>query len=336
VEVNWLIQIPNLDILEQRSKDEMISKNLAIAVAIFLLSGLGAGGASAQPAAQQPAGQTQPATPNTANPAGTPDQTAPAAPGAANQTAAPAAPGAANQAAAPAAPAAAPPPAGNAAATPQSNPYGLAALWKGPQGHPDWVARGVMILLALMSIGTWYIFFMKYWEQTRVIGQARQVERRFWSSNNLNEGIDKLAKNSVFRTVAESGVRASSGGTGLVNMNDWIAMSLNRQLEEINARLQGGIAFLASVGSTAPFVGLFGTVWGILNALISIGVAGQASIDKVAGPVGEALIMTAIGLFVAVPAVLLYNLLVRRNKVINEKLRSFASDLQTYLVTKGK
>ena len=112
-------------------------------------------------------------------------------------------------------------------------------------------------------------------------------------------------------------------------------MSLTRQLEEANARLQGGIAFLASVGSTAPFVGLFGTVWGILNALIAIGVAGQASIDKVAGPVGEALIMTAIGLAVAVPAVLLYNFLVRRNKVINEKLRGFASDLQTYLIDEG-
>jgi biopolymer transport protein ExbB len=170
-----------------------------------------------------------------------------------------------------------------------------------------------------------------------VLSQASAVEKRFWSSNNLNEGIDKLAKNSVFRTVAESGVRASSGqGTGIVNLNDWIAMSLNRQLEEINGRLQGGIAFLASVGSTAPFVGLFGTVWGIYHALVAIGISGQASIDKVAGPVGEALIMTAIGLFVAVPAVLLYNFLVRRNKVINEKLRSFASDLQTYLVTKGK
>jgi biopolymer transport protein ExbB len=178
---------------------------------------------------------------------------------------------------------------------------------------------------------------MKYFEQSRMLGQASQVEKRFWSSNNLNEGIDRLAKNSVFRTLAESGVRASSGqGTGIVNLNDWIGMSLNRQLDEINSRLQGGIAFLASVGSTAPFVGLFGTVWGILNALIAIGVAGQATIEKVAGPVGEALIMTALGLAVAVPAVLLYNFLVRRNKVINEKLRSFASDLQTYLVTKGK
>jgi biopolymer transport protein ExbB len=132
-------------------------------------------------------------------------------------------------------------------------------------------------------------------------------------------------------------VRASSGqGTGLVNLNDWIGMSLNRQLEEANAQMQTGIAFLASVGSTAPFVGLFGTVWGILNALTAIGLAGQASIDKVAGPVGEALITTALGLLVAVPAVLCYNYLVRRNKVINEKLRSFASDLQTYLITNKK
>jgi biopolymer transport protein ExbB len=309
----------------------MTSKTLAIAAAILFLSGATAGQVFAQ-AAGQPAGQTttQPATPDTGNNAA-PGATTPAAP---DQNAA--APAAAPAAAAPAP--AAPPPAsgGTGATTPKENPYGLRQLWEGQNGHADWVARGVMILLALMSIGTWYIFFMKFWEQQRVLGQSRQVEKRFWSSNNLNEGIDQLAKNSVFRTVAESGVRASSGASGMMNLNDWVAMSLNRQLEEINARLQGGVAFLASVGSVAPFVGLFGTVWGILNALIAIGVAGQASIDKVAGPVGEALIMTAIGLAVAVPAVLLYNYLVRRNKVINEKLRSFASDLQTYLITKGR
>ena len=293
----------------------MISKKLAIAAAIALLTGLGAGQASAQNAA--------PPAPTMASPSG--------APGTGDQSATPPAGQMAAPAAAAPAPEAAPPPA--AAPTEEANPYGLGSLW----GNGDFVARGVIVLLAIMSVGTWYISLMKYWEQSRVLSQAAQVEKRFWASNNLNEGIDKLAKNSVFRTVAESGVRASSGqGTGIVNLNDWIAMSLNRQLEEINARLQGGIAFLASVGSTAPFVGLFGTVWGIYHALVAIGIAGQASIDKVAGPVGEALIMTAIGLFVAVPAVLLYNFLVRRNKVINEKLRSFASDLQTYLVTKGK
>jgi biopolymer transport protein ExbB len=292
----------------------MISKRLAIAVAAIVLSGLTAGQALAQQGTNSAAPAPAMASPSTtgAAPATTPAAGAPAA----------------------ATPAVTPPP---AASSTKANPYGIVQLWTGQNGKPDWVARGVMILLAIMSAGTWYIFFMKFWEQSRVLGQASQVERRFWSSNNLNEGIDKLAKNSVFRTVAESGVRASSGqGSGIVNLNDWIAMALNRQLEEINARLQGGIAFLASVGSTAPFVGLFGTVWGILNALIAMGVAGQPSIDKVAGPVGEALIMTALGLLVAVPAVLLYNVLVRRNKVINEKLRSFATDLQTYLVTKGK
>ncbi len=300
----------------------MNSKRLTIAAAIVLLSGLTAGQALAQPT--QPVAvqiaQADQAAPATGDAGAAPDATTPAMPDAA---AAPA----------PAEAAPPPPPADEGQQESVKNPYGLASLWS----NGDFVAKSVIILLAIMSIGTWYIFFMKYWEQSRMLNQAKQVERRFWSSNNLNEGIDKLAKNSVFRSVAESGVRASSGqGTGLVNLNDWIAMALARQLEDITGRLQGGIAFLASVGSTAPFVGLFGTVWGIYHALIAIGIAGQASIDKVAGPVGEALIMTAIGLGVAVPAVLLYNFLVRRNKVITEKLRGFAGDLQTYLVTKGK
>ena len=195
---------------------------------------------------------------------------------------------------------------------------------------------GILFVLLVMSAGTWYISFMKYLEQARILNQAKTLEKKFWSSATLSEGIDKLPKNSVFRAVAEAGLKASQGGTSLVGLNDWIAMSLTRQLEDANARMQGGIAFLASTGSTAPFVGLMGTVWGILDALISIGVAGQMSIDKVAGPVGEALIMTFIGLFVAVPAVLLYNFLVRRNKMITEKLRGFAGDLQAYLISKSK
>jgi biopolymer transport protein ExbB len=187
-----------------------------------------------------------------------------------------------------------------------------------------------------MSLGTWYIFFTKWIDQQRILGQVKTVEKKFWTSATLNEGIDKLPKTSIFRGIAEAGVNASNGGTSLVGMNDWIGMSLTRQLEDANGKLQGGVTFLASVGSVSPFVGLFGTVMGILNALIGIGVAGQASIDKVAGPVGEALIMTALGLAVAVPAVLLYNYLVRRNKVITEKLRAFAGDLQAYLITKSK
>jgi len=236
------------------------------------------------------------------------------------------------------APAAAPAPAAPvvnapaAANAPAENPYGLGDIVA--KRNP--VSITILIILGVMSIGTWFIFFMKYFEQSRILTQARTVEKRFWTSGTLAEGVDKLPKNSMFRSVADAGIRASQGGTSLVGLNDWIAMSLTRQLEDANSRLQSGIAFLASVGSTAPFVGLFGTVWGILQALIAIGVAGQASIDKVAGPVGEALIMTALGLGAAVPAVLLYNFLVRRNKVINEKLRGFAGDLQTYLITKSK
>ena len=263
-------------------------------------------------------------------------QPAPAAP--ADQAAAPAA-APADQAAPPAAPAAdaAPAaPAGDAAAkvnaADQSTPYGLKHMVE----NGDWISRTILAVLVVMSAGTWYIFFTKWIEQQRILGQANQVEKKFWTSATLNEGVDKLPKNSVFRGIAEAGLKASTGGTSLVGLNDWIGMTLTRQLEDANARLQGGIAFLGSVGSVSPFVGLLGTVIGILNALIGIGVAGQMSIDKVAGPVGEALQMTAIGLFVAVPAVLLYNYLVRRNKVITEKMRAFAGDLQAYLISKSK
>jgi biopolymer transport protein ExbB len=287
----------------------MISKYSTIAAAVVLISGLSAAPVLAQ-------------TPS-------PNPTAPAA-------AAPAAPGAAAPAGAPAAPAAAPavntPAPKPPSAASSQNPYGLVDVAQ----RGGLVSKTVLGLLLIMSVGSWFIFFTKYFDQSRILAQARTVERRFWTSGTLNEGIDKLPKSSMFRSVAESGVRASQGGTSLVNLNDWIAMSLTRQLEDANAKLQGGVAFLATVGSTAPFVGLFGTVWGILQALIAIGVAGQASIDKVAGPVGEALIMTAIGLAVAVPAVMQYNYLVRRNKVITEKLRAFAGDLQTYLISKSK
>ena len=290
----------------------MISKHLTIAAAFVLISGLGFGPAVAQ---------TAPAAPTMAAPGAAPAGNTAAAP--AGGTMAPAA------APAPAAPAVNPPAASNA---PAENPYGLGDIVA--KRNP--VSITILVILGVMSVGTWYIFFMKYFEQSRILTQARTVEKRFWTSGTLAEGVDKLPKNSMFRSVADAGIRASQGGTSLVGLNDWIAMSLTRQLEDANSRLQSGIAFLASVGSTAPFVGLFGTVWGILQALIAIGVAGQASIDKVAGPVGEALIMTALGLGAAVPAVLLYNFLVRRNKVINEKLRGFAGDLQTYLITKSK
>jgi biopolymer transport protein ExbB len=288
-------------------------KTLTIAAAIVFMTGLGAvAPASAQnaPAADAAA----PAAPADATAAPAPDAMAAPAPDAA------AAPAPANNAAA------------EVAAANESTPYGLSHIWE----TGNLVSRGILIVLAIMSLGTWYIFFTKWIDQQRILGQVKTVEKKFWTSATLNEGIDKLPKASVFRGIAEAGVNASTSGSSLVGMNDWIGMSLTRQLEDANAKMQGGVTFLASVGSVSPFVGLFGTVMGILNALIGIGVAGQASIDKVAGPVGEALIMTALGLAVAVPAVLLYNYLVRRNKVITEKLRAFAGDLQAYLVTKSK
>jgi biopolymer transport protein ExbB len=238
-----------------------------------------------------------------------------------------------------AAPAADPfaPPAPDATAAPSlapetavvENPYGIGHLWE----EGDMVSKGILFILAVMSLGTWYIFVTKYWEQARVLGQAKTTEKKFWTAANLEDGIEKLGKNNVFRNVAERGQQAMARQGGMLSQADWVQMSLARAVEEENARLSGGISFLASVGSTSPFVGLFGTVWGILNALTAIGIAGQASIDRVAGPVGEALIMTALGLAVAVPAVLCYNLLVRRNKVLSEKFRSFANDLQTYLLS---
>jgi biopolymer transport protein ExbB len=209
------------------------------------------------------------------------------------------------------------------------NPYGIEHLW----AEGDMVSKGILFILAVMSLGTWYIFVTKYWEQARLLGQAKTTEKKFWTAANLEDGIEKLGKNNVFRNVAERGQQAMARQGGMLSQADWVQMSLARAVDEENARLAGGISFLASVGSTSPFVGLFGTVWGILNALTAIGIAGQASIDRVAGPVGEALIMTALGLAVAVPAVLCYNLLVRRNKVLNEKFRSFSNDLQTYLLS---
>ncbi|MEN3976778.1 MotA/TolQ/ExbB proton channel family protein [Emcibacter sp. SYSU 3D8] len=212
------------------------------------------------------------------------------------------------------------------------NPYGLKALWE--QG--DLISKGTLIILVIMSMGTWYIMFTKVWDQAKLFSQAKQVDRDFWKAPSLQEGLDKLDRGNQFRSLIEKGLGAAQHHEGRltdqIDAPEWIANNLQRESEAIQMRLQGGLAFLATVGSTAPFVGLFGTVWGIYHALIAIGVAGQASIDKVAGPVGEALIMTAIGLAVAVPAVLAYNWLVRRNKAATEIVRNFVIDYGSYLV----
>ena len=213
------------------------------------------------------------------------------------------------------------------------NPYGLAALWA--QGDP--VTRSVLILLVLMSLFSWYIMLTKLWDQRKLRQSVKVVEKQFWTAPSINDGVQRLKKTDDFRLIAEDGLRAASHHDGRltdrIDLHEWITMSLQRSVEQVSGKLQTGLGFLATVGSTAPFVGLFGTVWGILNALVAIGVAGQASIDRVAGPVGEALIMTAIGLAVAVPAVMGYNWLLGRNKGLQESLRNFASDLHAYLVS---
>jgi len=212
------------------------------------------------------------------------------------------------------------------------NPYGLDALWK--QG--DIVSRTVLIIMVIMSVGSWYIIFTKLFEQQKVFSSAKEVTKGFWSAGSIKAGAGTLKEGSAFRFIAESGLDASKHHEGSlveqIDLHTWISMSVQRAVDNVNSRLQDGLAFLATVGSTAPFVGLFGTVWGIMHALTSIGIAGQASIDKVAGPVGEALIMTAFGLAVAVPAVMGYNWLIRRNKTAMERVRAFSGDLHNVLL----
>jgi biopolymer transport protein ExbB len=212
------------------------------------------------------------------------------------------------------------------------NPYGLEALWKGS----DAVAKIVLVMLLIMSMGSWYILVIKFIEQSKIMGQAKAAAQGFWGAGTVRQGADALDPVSPFRFIAEAGIEATKKHGGLlqhVDLNSWVTMSIQRAMERVQSRLQNGLAFLATVGSTAPFVGLFGTVWGIYHALTAIGIAGQASIDKVAGPVGEALIMTAIGLAVAVPAVLGYNWLVRRNKGAMDEVRAFGNELHSVLLS---
>jgi biopolymer transport protein ExbB len=234
---------------------------------------------------------------------------------------------------APAATPAAPAPAPVVTKETIDNPYGLEALWK--QG--DVVARGTLIIMIIMSMGSWYIIFTKLFEQRKLLKSAKAASENFWTSGSVRKGLDTLDEGSAFRFIAEQGLKADEHHEGSlveqIDRHTWITMSVQRAVDNIGSRLQDGLAFLATVGSTAPFVGLFGTVWGIYHALTAIGIAGQASIDKVAGPVGEALIMTAFGLAVAVPAVMGYNWLIRRNKLVMERVRAFSGDLHNVLLS---
>jgi biopolymer transport protein ExbB len=215
--------------------------------------------------------------------------------------------------------------------------FGLANVWS--QG--DIVTKTVASLLLIMSLASWMVIIIKSLDLLKYKGVAKTAED-FWHSEDFAAGLAKLGNDPAnpFRALAIEGREATAHHRNTkahlhdaLDVSDWVTRSLRNSMDEFTARMQSGLAILASVGSTAPFVGLFGTVWGIYHALLSIGAAGQATIDKVAGPIGEALIMTALGLAVAIPAVLGYNALVRGNKGVLQKLNRFAHDLHAYFVT---
>jgi biopolymer transport protein ExbB len=240
---------------------------------------------------------------------------------------------AADAAAAPAADAAAPAPAAAGhGAEEVENPYGFKAVW-----DAGFVSRATLIILSLMSMGSWYIIITKLIDQTKIFKQSKEASAKFWKASSIAGGSATLTEGSPFRFIAETGTKATQHHDGAlleqIDLSTWVTMSIQRAVDKVQSRLQDGLSFLATVGSTSPFIGLFGTVWGIYNALIAIGMSGNASIDKVAGPVGEALIMTAFGLFVAVPAVLGYNWLVRRNKSAMEDVRAFSADVHSVLIS---
>ena len=217
-----------------------------------------------------------------------------------------------------------------------NNDFGLINLWN--QG--DLVTKGVALLLLGMSLASWMVIIVKALDLRRYAKQSRQIES-FWHAADFADGLSKLGSDPAnpFRALALEGREAAAHHNAQPQLHDsldaseWLTRTLRNSIDESTARLQSGLAVLASVGSTAPFVGLFGTVWGIYHALIAISAAGSATIDKVAGPIGEALIMTALGLAVAIPAVLGYNALVRGNKSVLQKLNRFAHDLHAFFVT---
>jgi len=296
-----------------------IFRKFSLLLSALVVAGwLGAGAAHAQTAAAPPALAPAATVPSA------PAATAPAAPA----TATP-------DATAPADASGAPPPAPDGSDVTQTtvgNPYGLGALWAGG----DIVARATLVILVIMSMGSWYVLITKAIVQFRIFAQAKTVNKTFWQAGSVTAAVQRMKPGTAFHYIAQSGLESLDQHTGLldkIDIHSFSASAIDDAVIAVQSKMQDGLALLGTVGSTAPFVGLFGTVWGIYHALTAIGIAGQASIDKVAGPVGEALIMTAIGLAVAVPAVLGYNFLVRRNKRAMEMVRKFAKKLLFVLLS---
>lgn len=216
---------------------------------------------------------------------------------------------------------------------PVHNPFGIFEFLQ----QADALAYAILVVLVAMSLACWYVILTKLWDQSRVQKAYVEARKKFWAAGNLHDGMASLTgRENVFRMLTEDGIRAAQYHQGhlteQVSLNDWIAVSLHRSIESVGNRLASGMAILATTGSVSPFIGLLGTVWGILNALTRISLSGQPSLEQIAGPIAEALVMTAIGLFVAVPAVMGYNWLLRRNRALQEKMKLFAADVHSCLV----
>ena len=213
------------------------------------------------------------------------------------------------------------------------NPFGFVTFIE----QADGLTMTILVVLVLMSLACWFVIITKYWDQRRIEKNYAEAQKKFWSAGNLLDGMNVLTgRDNVFRMLAEDGLRAAQYHKGhlteQVSLNDWITVALFRSIDSVMTRLVAGMAILATTGSVSPFIGLLGTVWGILNALTRISLSGNPSLEQIAGPIGEALIMTAIGLFVAVPAVMGYNWLLRRNKALQEKMKHFAADVHSCIV----
>lgn len=218
-------------------------------------------------------------------------------------------------------------------AQPGANPFGVVAFIK----QADELTMAILVILVLMSLACWFVILTKLWDQRRIDKAYAETQKKFWGGGNLHDGMNTLTgRDNVFRMLAEDGLRAAQYHKGhlteQVALNDWISVALYRSIESVMTRLVAGMAILATTGSVSPFIGLLGTVWGILNALTRISLTGNPNLEQIAGPIGEALIMTAIGLFVAVPAVMGYNWLLRRNKALQEKMKHFAADVHSCIV----
>lgn len=220
----------------------------------------------------------------------------------------------------------------------ENNPYGILALWN--QG--GWIIRFVALLLLAMSVASWTIIAIRAWRACKLYALSKR-QTAFWKAPTFAEGLESLKTlpdDNPFHALAHEGMQAAEqhqqGARNLqskIGLAEWLAESLRGSIDDSTAKMQGGLSALASIGATAPFIGLFGTVWGIYHALVSIGVSGEASIGKIAGPVGESLIMTALGLAVAIPAVLAYNAFIRINRRLAGQLNRFARQLYAYFLS---